>query len=119
MAVATALLIGISKAGFGSGPVVIATPPLALVMPVADAAALLLPILLLANLFAVRQYYNQVDKPSLWAQRPSFFHRQLGETIALRQAWLAGGGHSCRARAGRGFVADCVRPILKMSIITP
>lgn len=68
--VATALLIGVSKAGFGSGPGVIATPLLSLVMPVPDAAALLLPILLLADLFAVRHYIDQVDKPSLRALLP-------------------------------------------------
>jgi uncharacterized membrane protein YfcA len=69
-AVATALLIGVSKAGFGGGPGVIATPLLSLVMPVPEAAALLLPILLLADLFAVRHYYDQVDKPSLRALLP-------------------------------------------------
>ena len=69
-AIFTALLIGVSKAGFGSGPGVIATPLLSLVMPVPEAAALLLPILLLADVFAVRHYYHQVDKPSLRALLP-------------------------------------------------
>ena len=69
-AVTTALLIGVSKAGFGGGPGVIATPLLSLVMPVPEAAALLLPILLLADVFAVRHYYNQVDKASLRALLP-------------------------------------------------
>ncbi len=69
-AVATALLIGVSKAGFGGGPGVIATPLLALVMPVPEAAALLLPILLLADVFTVRHYYDLVDRPSLRALLP-------------------------------------------------
>lgn len=69
-AVTTAVLIGISKAGFGGGPGVIATPLLSLVIPVPEAAALLLPILLLADVFAVRHYYNQVDKPNLRAVLP-------------------------------------------------
>lgn len=69
-AVVTAVLIGISKAGFGGGPGVIATPLLSLVMPVPEAAALLLPILLLADVFAVRHYYNQVDAPNLRAVLP-------------------------------------------------
>ena len=69
-AIFTALLIGVAKAGFGSGPGVIATPLLSLVMPVPEAAALLLPVLLLADVFAVRHYYNQVDKPSLRALLP-------------------------------------------------
>ena len=66
-AVVTAVLIGISKAGFGGGPGVIATPLLSLVIPVPEAAALLLPILLVADVFAVRHYYNQVDAPNLRA----------------------------------------------------
>lgn len=70
VAVTTAVLIGISKAGFGGGPGVIATPLLSLVIPVPEAAALLLPILLLADVFAVRHYYNQVDKPNLRAVLP-------------------------------------------------
>lgn len=87
-AIATALLIGVSKAGFGSGPGVVATPLLSLVMPVPEAAALLLPILLLADVFVVRHYYNQVDKLSLRALLPgallgivlgTLFFRQFGD----------------------------------------
>ena len=70
VAATTAVLIGISKAGFGGGPGVIATPLLSLVIPVPEAAALLLPILLLADVFAVRHYYNQVDQPNLRAVLP-------------------------------------------------
>lgn len=69
-AVVTAVLIGVSKAGFGGGPGVIATPLLSLVMPVPEAAALLLPILLLADVFAVRHYYDQVNRPNLRAVLP-------------------------------------------------
>ncbi|MCA9922901.1 MAG: sulfite exporter TauE/SafE family protein [Anaerolineales bacterium] len=64
-AVFTVTLIGISKAGFGSGPGVIATPLLSLVMPVAAAAALLLPILLMVDVFVVHQYRREVDAPNL------------------------------------------------------
>lgn len=60
-AVVSVVLIGISKAGFGGGVGVIATPLLALTMPVADAAALLLPILIAADLFTVYHYRNQFD----------------------------------------------------------
>lgn len=84
-AVATALLIGVSKAGFGSGPGVIATPLLSLVMPVPDAAALLLPILLLADFFAVRHYYTQVDKPSLRALLPGALLGIVLGTLFFRQ----------------------------------
>lgn len=55
------LMIGISKAGFGSGVGVVATPLMALTMPVAEAAALLLPILLVADVFAVYHYRRRFD----------------------------------------------------------
>jgi uncharacterized membrane protein YfcA len=64
-AVLTILLVGIAKGGFGSGPAAIATPLLSLVMPVADAAALLLPILILADLFVIGQYRRSADKSNL------------------------------------------------------
>ena len=44
-AVGAVLLIGIAKAGFGGGVGILAMPLLALTVPVADAAALLLPLL--------------------------------------------------------------------------
>ena len=69
-AVITIILAGISKGGFGSGPAAIATPLLSLVMPVAEAAALLLPILLIADAFTIHQYRNDVDRPNLKALLP-------------------------------------------------
>jgi uncharacterized membrane protein YfcA len=59
------LMIGISKAGFGSGVGVVATPLMALTMPVAEAAALLLPILLIADVFAVHHYRKRFDVQQL------------------------------------------------------
>ncbi|MCP5099534.1 MAG: sulfite exporter TauE/SafE family protein [Chloroflexi bacterium] len=64
-AVFTVTLIGISKAGFGSGPGVIATPLLSLVMPVTAAAALLLPILILVDMIVVHQYRHDIDSFNL------------------------------------------------------
>lgn len=61
-AVISIILIGISKAGFGGGVGVIATPLLALTMPVAAAAALLLPILITADIFTVYYYRDQFDR---------------------------------------------------------
>ena len=84
-AVSTALLIGVSKAGFGGGPGVIATPLLSLVMPVPEAAALLLPILLLADVFAVRHYYDQVDKQSLRVLLPGALLGILLGALFFRQ----------------------------------
>jgi uncharacterized membrane protein YfcA len=64
-AVFAMILIGISKAGFGGGVGAIATPVMALTISVTDAAAILLPILIVADLFSLRHYWNTFDRSSL------------------------------------------------------
>lgn len=61
-AVLTMLLIGISKAGFGSGAGLVATPLLALTIPVTDAAALLLPLLIIADMFSIYYHWGNFDR---------------------------------------------------------
>lgn len=56
VAVFVMLLTGLSKSGFGSGFGALATPLLALTIPVADAAALLLPLLIIMDIFTVPYY---------------------------------------------------------------
>lgn len=70
-AVIALILVGIAKAGFGGGIGVIATPLMALTIPVADAAALLLPLLIIVDLITVRHYYRTYDKPSIRILLPS------------------------------------------------
>jgi uncharacterized membrane protein YfcA len=70
-AVVAVLLIGVAKAGFGGGVGVIATPLLSLTVSVAEAAALLLPILLVADVFTVYHYRQEVSVPHLRASLPS------------------------------------------------
>ena len=70
-AILAVILVGIAKAGFGGGVGVIATPLMALTIPVADAAALLLPLLIIIDLISVRHYYRTYDKPSLRILLPS------------------------------------------------
>lgn len=70
-AVFAILIIGISKAGLGGGIGAIATPLLALFIPVADAAALLLTILIVADLLSMQHYRQQFDRESLWVLLPS------------------------------------------------
>lgn len=65
MAIIAVTLVGISKGGFGGGVGLVATPLLALVLPVADAAALMLPILLIADVLSVRNYWGQFDRPTM------------------------------------------------------
>ncbi|MFZ4828620.1 MAG: sulfite exporter TauE/SafE family protein [Phototrophicaceae bacterium] len=59
------LLVGIGKSGFADGAGLIATPLMALVMPMADATALLLPILLFIDVFNLRHYRNDYDRKNL------------------------------------------------------
>lgn len=64
------ILIGISKAGFGGGVGAIATPLMALTISVTDAAAILLPILIVADLFSLRHYWNVYDRASIRLMLP-------------------------------------------------
>ncbi len=59
------VLMGIAKAGFGGGIGLIATPLLALVLPVRDAAALMLPLLIACDGFAVRHYLRSFHAYSI------------------------------------------------------
>jgi len=56
-----ALLIGLSKGGMGAVLVVLATPLLSQVMPVTDAISLTLPLLLIADVFALWMYRRAWD----------------------------------------------------------
>lgn len=71
LAILSVTLIGIAKAGFGGGIGVVATPILSLILPVPEAAALLLPILIGADLLTVRHYYDKVDAYHLKILLPS------------------------------------------------
>lgn len=64
-AVLAVILVGIAKAGFGGGVGVIATPLLALTIPVSEAAALLLPLLILIDLLSIRFYWRRYHQHSL------------------------------------------------------
>jgi uncharacterized membrane protein YfcA len=70
-AVTAVLIVGIAKAGFGGGIGFVATPLIALTISVADAAALLLPILIIIDLLSIRHYRGIYDKSSLKLLLPS------------------------------------------------
>ncbi|MDP6777775.1 MAG: sulfite exporter TauE/SafE family protein [Candidatus Latescibacteria bacterium] len=59
------VFVGIAKAGFGGGIAIIATPLIALAVPVVDAAAILLPLLIVCDVFAVIHYRNRFDRRSI------------------------------------------------------
>jgi uncharacterized protein len=64
-AIPAILLMGISKGGFGSGAGLFATPLMALTVPIPQAAAILLPILLV------------MDAAGLWAYRGRFSRENM------------------------------------------
>ncbi|MEM8860910.1 MAG: sulfite exporter TauE/SafE family protein [Chloroflexota bacterium] len=80
-AIIAVIFVGIAKAGFGGGVGAIATPIMALLLPVAEAAALLLPLMILADQVAVVKYRNKVDQRSLWVTIP-------GSILGIGLAWL-------------------------------
>ena len=64
-AIPAVLLVGISKGGFGSGAGIFATPLMALTIPIPQAAAIMLPILIV------------MDAVGLWAYRGKFRRENL------------------------------------------
>lgn len=91
-AVPAVLIVGISKGGFGGGLGLIAVPMLALTVPPTQAAAIMLPILCVMDLFALWGFRNSVDKKNLMILLPAAafgivlgalsFH-QLSESLLL------------------------------------
>lgn len=59
------LLYGIAKGGFGGAVAVLAVPMMALVMSPTQAAAILLPILVVMDAFVVRTYWGMFDRRAL------------------------------------------------------
>ena len=70
VAIPAILLMGISKGGFGSGAGLFATPLMALAVPIPQAAAILLPILIV------------MDVAGLWAYRGVFSRENLKVILA-------------------------------------
>lgn len=64
-AVIAVVFVGIAKAGFGGGVGILATPLMALTIPVADAAALLLPLLIICDWFAIAHYRSHFDRKNI------------------------------------------------------
>ena len=61
LAISGVLLTGISKSGFSGGAGVVAVPLLALVMPVQQAAAIMLPLLFVMDVKTVRLYWQSIN----------------------------------------------------------
>jgi uncharacterized membrane protein YfcA len=65
LAVPIVLLVGVGKGGFGGGIGLVAVPALSLVIPLAQAAGILLPILCVMDLFALAAYRGQYSAVNL------------------------------------------------------
>ncbi len=65
VAVPAVLLMGLGKSGFLSGFGALATPLLALTMPVPQAAAIMLPLLLVMDVTGVQQLWRERDRALL------------------------------------------------------
>ncbi len=69
-AVIAIVMVGIAKAGFGGGVGILATPLMALTISVPDAAALLLPLLIVADIFSINHYRTRFDRHSIKLMLP-------------------------------------------------
>jgi uncharacterized membrane protein YfcA len=71
LAVPALLITGISKGGFGSGVGLVAVPMMALAVPVPQAAAVMLPILILMDLVGLWTYWRRWDGASVAVLLPA------------------------------------------------
>lgn len=70
VSVPAVLLYGIVKGGFGGAIAIISVPIMALVMPPTQAAAILLPILVVMDALVVKTYWGVFDRRALYLLLP-------------------------------------------------
>jgi uncharacterized membrane protein YfcA len=78
------LIMGISKSGFGSGLGVLAVPIMSLVIPPAQAAAIMLPLLCIMDIFNVIHYRDKFDRTNLYILVPAAIVGILLGTFTFR-----------------------------------
>lgn len=93
-AVIGVMLFGIGKAGFAGGVGILATPLVALTVGVAEAAAILLPLLIIIDILALFYYRRDFDRSAMKILIPAalagilagslFFRSFMGKDHALR-----------------------------------
>ena len=64
-AIAAVLIVGVAKGGLGGGVAVVGVPLMAMVVSPVQAAAIMLPILMVMDVLALRVYWGQWDPGSL------------------------------------------------------
>ncbi len=70
VSVPAVLLYGISKGGFGGSISIVSVPIMALMMPPTQAAAILLPILVVMDALVVKAYWGVFDRRALYLLLP-------------------------------------------------
>ncbi|MEJ7136984.1 sulfite exporter TauE/SafE family protein [Amphibiibacter pelophylacis] len=84
VAVPAVLLLGISKSGFGAGFGSLAVPMMALAVSVPQAAAILMPVLLVMDLLGLAAFRGQVDKGLVLFLLPFALLGTLAGTLLFR-----------------------------------
>lgn len=79
-----ALMIGVTKAGFGGGTGLIVTPLLASIMPAKEAVGLMLPLLFTTDIFAMFHYFGKWDKKNVLGLLPGALIGILIGTLILK-----------------------------------
>lgn len=93
VAIPAVLLLGVSKSGFGAGFGSLAVPLMALAVPVPQAAAILMPLLLVMDLLGLRAFRGHFDWPLLRFLLPYGLLGSLAGFLlftALDARWVAG-----------------------------
>lgn len=91
LSIPAVLLYGIAKGGFGGAVAMVSVPLMALVMPPTQAAAILLPILVVMDAVVVKTYWGQFDRRALHLLLPGAL---LGVALgyftadAMSDAWM-------------------------------
>ena len=129
IAVIAILIVGISKSGFGGGLGVLAVPLMSLIIPPQQAAAILLPLLIVMDWFTIWHYRKTWDKRNLIILLPaafigillgSLFFKYLTEAhiriLVGMLAVLFVGNYFIKRRAVKQHAADVPRGLLWGSV---
>ena len=125
IAIIAIFIVGISKSGFGGGLGVLAVPLMSLVIPPPQAAAILLPLLIVMDWFTVWHYRKSWDKRNLMILLPaaivgiilgSLFFRYLSDAhiriLVGVLAVLFGANFFLKRQAAKTHKADVPRGLL-------